>query len=186
MGDNPEDSTNSSNTPVALAMRLTDYLTSEEIADFTRRSDLRGAWLVLCQWGLVIGIFALVAAWTNPVTLLVGIILLGGRQLGFGILQHECGHRILFRTQALNQFVGDWVVSPPGYSNMAAYMRGHLQHHRLAGTDQDPDLPNYRDYPITRERLRRKLKRDITGQTGWRTPRTESSARTSPENRPGW
>ena len=47
-------------------------------------------------------------------------------------------------------------------------MRGHLQHHRLAGTGDDPDLPNYQDYPITRERMKRKVRRDLTGQTGWR------------------
>ena len=52
---------------------------------------------------------------------------------------------------------------------MRAYMRGHLEHHRLAGTTEDPDLPNYRDYPISRDRLWRKLRRDLSGQTGWRT-----------------
>ena len=50
----------------------------------------------------------------------------------------------------------------------ALYMREHLIHHRLVGTDDDPDITNYRDYPISRARLWRKLKRDITGQTGAR------------------
>jgi fatty acid desaturase len=50
-------------------------------------------------------------------------------------------------------------------------MRGHLEHHRQAGTRDDPDLANYRDYPITRARLRRKLLRDLTGRTGVRTLR---------------
>jgi len=82
---------------------------------------------------------------------------------------HECGHRTLFRTPALNDFVGRWLAAPPTFNNMRAYMRGHLEHHRLAGTAEDPDLPNYRDYPISRDRLWRKLRRDLSGQTGWRT-----------------
>jgi fatty acid desaturase len=104
-------------------------------------------------------------------TVVVAIWLLGGRQLGFGVLVHECGHRSLFRTQRLNDWVGEWLLAPPTFNNMKAYMRGHVQHHRLAGTAEDPDLPNYRDYPISRQRLRRKLLRDLTGQTGWRTVR---------------
>jgi fatty acid desaturase len=150
-------------------LTIADVLTPAETEALTRRSDLKGAWLVLCQWAMVIGIFVAVALWTNPLTVLLGTILLGGRQLGFGILDHECGHRILFRTQWLNEVVGDWVCAPPGFSNIRAYMRGHLKHHRLAGTRDDPDLANYRDYPISRKRLKRKLTRDITGRTGWRT-----------------
>ena len=62
-----------------------------------------------------------------------------------------------------------FLPAPPTFNNMRAYMRGHLEHHRLAGTTEDPDLPNYRDYPISRDRLWRKLRRDLSGQTGWRT-----------------
>lgn len=152
-------------------MNLREILTSDELQAVTASSDLRGAWIVSCQWALVIAIFAGVALWTNPLTVLLAIWLLGGRQLGFGVLVHECGHRSLFRSQRLNDLVGDWLLAPPTFNNVKAYMRGHLHHHRLAGTHEDPDLPNYQDYPITHARLRRKLLRDVTGQTGWRTVR---------------
>jgi len=150
-------------------VNLKEILTPDEWRAVTASSDLRGAWLVLCQWLLVAAIFAAAAAWPNPVVLLLAVWLLGGRQLGFGVLVHECGHRTLFRTQRLNDLVGDWLVAPPTFNNMRAYMRGHLHHHRLAGTHEDPDLPNYRDYPISRSRLRRKLLRDLSGRTGWRS-----------------
>jgi fatty acid desaturase len=152
-------------------MNLRDILTAEELQAVTASSDWRGTWLVLCQWAIVIAICAAVASWPNPLTILLGIWLLGGRQLGFGVLVHECGHRSLFRTQRLNEWVGDWLVAPPTFNNVKAYMRGHVNHHRLAGTADDPDLPNYRDYPITRTRLKRKLLRDLSGQTGWRSVR---------------
>lgn len=145
------------------------WLSAEELASVTRRSDLKGGFLVLSQWVQVLGLFYLMAVFPSLTTWLLGTVLLGSRLLGFGILVHECGHRTLFRTPALNDFVGRWLVAPPTFNNMRAYMRGHLEHHRLAGTAEDPDLPNYRDYPISRARLWRKLRRDLTGQTGWRT-----------------
>ena len=152
-------------------MNISDVLSAPEIERITRRSNAKGAWAILCQWLGVVAIFVFVAVWTNPLTVIIGILLLGGRQLGFGILQHECGHKTLFSAPQLNQLVGDWLVSPPGLSNMNAYMRSHYPHHRLAGTHDDPDLSNYRAYPVSRTRLRRKLLRDITGQTGIRTIR---------------
>ena len=154
-----------------FGMNITEVLSQEEIERVTRRDNLKGVSAILCQWLAIIAIFTVVAIWTNPLSILVGIVLLGGRQLGFGILQHECGHKTLFTTPQINQFVGDWLVSPPGLSNMNAYMRTHHPHHRLAGTHDDPDLPNYQDYPITRSRLKRKLLRDVTGRTGIRTIR---------------
>jgi fatty acid desaturase len=150
-------------------MHIKDTLTSSELAAITASSDLRAAWLVLCQWSLLIGIFVAVALWTNPFTILLAIWLLGGRQLGFGVLVHESGHRTLFRSPRLNELVGDWLLAPPTFNNVKAYMRGHVNHHRLAGSHDDPDLPNYRDYPITRARLRRKILRDLSGRTGFRT-----------------
>ena len=149
-------------------MNPKDVLTADELAALSRRSDLQAAWLVVVNYAITAAAFALMALWPNPLTIVVGAIVLGGRQLGFGVLTHECGHGTLFTTRRLNDFVGEWLAAPLTFNNMKAYIRGHLKHHRLAGTDQDPDLPNYRDYPITRARLRRKLWRDATGQTGWK------------------
>ena len=149
-------------------MDINAVLTRDEIARVTAKSDLAAWWLVFLQWASVIAIFVMTAIWTNPLTVIAGTILLAGRHLGFGVIAHDCGHKSLFRTRWLNEFVVDWLITPPHFSNNYAYMRGHLMHHRLAGTEQDPDLPNYQDYPISRDRLKRKIKRDLTGQTGWR------------------
>ena len=145
------------------------WLSPEEarIGDATQRP--KGAVLVASQWLQVLALFVVMAAYPHPLVWVLGTMLLGNRLLGFGVLVHECGHRTLFRTPALNDFVGRWLAAPPTFNNMRAYMRGHLEHHRLAGTTEDPDLPNYRDYPISRDRLWRKLRRDLSGQTGWRT-----------------
>lgn len=145
-----------------------DLLTPEEFREVTRKSDLRGAVIVAFDWALVIGLFAQAALYPHPVTYLVAIILLGGRQMAFGVIVHETGHRTLFKTRALNEFCGRWLSGYWVFSDKDIYMRGHIEHHRKVGTGRDPDLGNYDAYPVSRESFRRKILRDWTGRIGWR------------------
>jgi len=147
-------------------MKASDYLTREEIRHFTRRSDAMGLWMLLKNWLLIAAIFTAVAQWTNLLTILLAILLLGGRQLGLAVLMHEAGHKTLFKSQRLNDLLGQWLAAFPVLGDCNAYGASHREHHRLAGTADDPDLPNYRDYPISAASFRRKLLRDITGRTG--------------------
>ena len=147
-------------------MKATDYLSKEEIQAFTSRSDLMGGWQVACNWMLIVAIFAIVIHWTNPLTVVLAILFLGGRQLGLAVLMHEAGHKTLFRTERLNETIGQWLCAYPVLGDVTAYGASHRTHHRFAGTDQDPDLPNYRAYPVTKASFLRKIKRDLTGQTG--------------------
>ncbi|NCF17943.1 MAG: fatty acid desaturase [Haliea sp.] len=147
-------------------MKASDVLSSEELKFFTERSDARGAWIVLFNWGFIAAIFAVVALWTNPLTILLAIPLLGGRQMGLAVLMHEAGHKSLFRSVHLNEWVGQWLCAYPILGDCDAYGASHREHHRTAGTDADPDLPNYQDYPVSRASFLRKIKRDLTGQTG--------------------
>ena len=149
-------------------MKASDFLSREELREFTERSDLQGTWVVAFNWLLVAAIFAITARWTNPLTLVLAIVLLGGRQMGLAVLMHEAGHKSLFRSARLNEVVGQWLCAYPILGDCAVYAASHREHHRLAGTDQDPDLPNYRDYPVSAERLRRKLTRDLSGRTGFK------------------
>jgi fatty acid desaturase len=81
---------------------------------------------------------------------------------------HEAGHNTLFASRALNQGVGQWLCALPTLNDLTAYASGHLDHHRLTGTRDDPDLPNYRAYPVDGTSFRRKVVRDLTGQTGFK------------------
>ena len=147
-------------------MKINDYLTRDEVAQFTAKSDLHAGRLVLGNWLAIAAIFAIVAAYTHPLTIVLAVLLLGGRQLGLSVLMHECGHRTLFRTAKLNDVVGQWWCALPVMNDQPSYARGHLEHHRKAGTVDDPDLSNYQSYPISRDSFRRKMIRDLTGQTG--------------------
>ena len=149
-------------------MKVTDHLSKEDIARFTSRSDFHGMLLLLANWGAIAAIFALVNAYLNPLTILLAIFLLGGRQLGLSVLMHECGHRSLFRTTWMNDMFGQWLCALPVMNDMPSYAKGHLNHHRKAGTREDPDLGNYQHYPISSTSFRRKIIRDLTGQTGFK------------------
>jgi fatty acid desaturase len=149
-------------------MNISDYLSAEERQALTRKSDLRGFAVLGITWLSILAVFALVTTWTNPLTLLLGVVLLAGRQLGLAVIMHDCGHNTLFRTRAFNRFFGQWFAANVVLQDMPSYAAGHNHHHRLAGSAEDPDLPNYRAYPVSRESFRRKLRRDLTGQTGYK------------------
>lgn len=147
-------------------MKLKDYLSAEEIAYFSEKSDWLAWRMVILNWAAIIGIFYMVYAWTNPFTILLGILLMSGRQLGLAVVMHDCGHRALFKSEKLNAFVGNWLAANAVLQDLESYAKGHLRHHKKAGTREDPDLKNYINYPISRESFGRKVKRDLTGKTG--------------------
>ena len=76
---------------------------------------------MFCNYVITAALFALMAIWTNPLTILLGVILLGGRQLGFGVIVHECGQQ-QFSTagwlslQQLLQILGDVLLALPDLS----------------------------------------------------------------------
>ena len=86
-------------------MKINEYLSKDDIARLTAKSDLRAWSMVLGNWLMIAAIFAVVAAWPNPLTILLAMLLLAGRQLGLSVLMHDAGHRTLFATPWLNDVV---------------------------------------------------------------------------------
>ncbi|MFO1200891.1 MAG: hypothetical protein U1E86_28395 [Burkholderiaceae bacterium] len=55
------------------------------------------SWLsIAINWGTIFGSMALVAAWPNPLTIALALLLIGTRQLGMAILMHDAAHRAPF------------------------------------------------------------------------------------------
>ncbi|MCZ6830361.1 MAG: fatty acid desaturase family protein [Gammaproteobacteria bacterium] len=147
-------------------MKISDYLNKDEVRYFTSRSDWLAWRTTAVTWASILAVFALVDTWTNPTTILLAIILLSGRQLALAVITHECGHHTLFRSEPLNRFVGQWLAANVSLQDMYSYAAGHSRHHQQAGTRQDPDLPNYQAYPVSADSFKRKVVRDLSGQTG--------------------
>jgi fatty acid desaturase len=146
-------------------MKAHDILTRQEIVKLMRKSNLRANMLLLNCWAWVMAAMVLVAIWPNLVTILIALLIIGGRQLSFAILMHDCGHNSLFKSTKLNRFVGNWIVAAPVFTDMQTYSRQHTIHHKDVGTAEDPDLPNYIAYPVTKTSLLRKFLRDLGGLT---------------------
>ena len=146
-------------------MRASDILSRQEILDLQQKNNHKATLLVVTTWLWVAGAFGLVAFWPNIITVLVALLIIGGRQLSLAILMHDCGHNSLFKTTRLNNLVGTWIAAAPIFSDMQTYSRQHSIHHKDVGTANDPDLGNYADYPITLASLWRKILRDLCGLT---------------------
>jgi fatty acid desaturase len=147
-------------------MKIKDYLDQDQIKYFTAKSDVQASLVFIVNWLGVFALFTMVTIWTSPVTIILAIILLAGRMLGLSILMHECGHRTFFNSPKLNHFVGQWLCAAPTFNDLDAFANEHKVHHQKVGTVDDPNLENYRTYPVEKASFRRKMARDITGRTG--------------------
>jgi fatty acid desaturase len=152
----------------ARPRRVTDYFDAVEIRRLTTASDLHGFVALITSWSMIAASFALVAWNPNALTVIVALIVLGGRQLALAILMHEAAHRSLFRTRRLNLVLGEWLCAAPTWGSLERYRKHHLRHHAHTNTDADPDLGLITPFPITRASLARKFARDLLGLTGLR------------------
>jgi len=150
------------------AKRWLDALTRDEIQELRRMNDWRSWGSLSVDWGLVFASFALVAYAPNPLTILLALAVIGTRQLGLSVLMHEAAHRTLLKNRAANDFVGNWLCAYPVWSDIGPYRRYHLQHHAKNWTSDDPDLNLAMPFPVTWASMRRKIWRDLTGQTAWK------------------
>ena len=148
------------------AIKSSQILSAQERLTLTRPSDLVGFGLVVKTWGLIFLLLGLAAHYPGVLTALLVLVVLPGRQLGLAVLMHEAGHGTLFEKPSLNRVIGQWFCALPTLGDLPSYAAGHLEHHRKAGTAEDPDLVNYAAYPISRKSFGRKVFRDLTGQTG--------------------
>ncbi len=149
-------------------MNINELLTAEQKQYFTTKNDFSAFRILITNWLMITLAFFIVAKWPNIFTILFSLIVLGNRQLGLAVLMHECGHRIFFATKEYNEFFGQWFCAYPALQDMQLYAKGHLKHHQFSGTPDDPDLNNYQHYPIDKASFKRKIIRDLTGQTGFK------------------
>ena len=147
-------------------MKLSDAINRDELRALSQSSDWAGALVTASNLAILVAALALAIAFPNPVTVLIAVLLIAGRQLGFAILLHETAHDSLFRSKSLNRLVGRYLAQGLIDVPLETYRDYHLMHHRNAGTTEDPDLKLVAGYPAAPASMRRKFVRDLTGQTG--------------------
>lgn len=153
-------------TTYVKATAWRDAISREELTALLEQSDSRSWVSIGLDWAIVFASFAMVATWTNPLTIVLAVFLIGARQLGLAVMMHEASHRTLFRGRRLNDWAGNWLCAYPVWSDLKPYRPYHIQHHAKTGTEEDPDLGLVTPFPITKDSMRRKVWRDLSGQTG--------------------
>jgi fatty acid desaturase len=137
--------------------------TPDEWAGLRARSAWKGLALVAHAWGVIALAAAVAVVW--PVLIPLAVMIIGTRQLGLAILMHEAAHGGLHPNPRINHWVGQWLCAVPIGANLNTYRPYHLKHHRFTQQADDPDLALSAPFPVTRASLRRKIIRDLTGQT---------------------
>jgi fatty acid desaturase len=138
------------------------YFSPEEWAPLSQRSSWKGLALLAHAWAVILAAGAMVVVW--PLTLPIAVVIIGGRQLGLSILMHDAAHGALHKSLKVNDWAGEWLTG----GGLARYRTYHLGHHRFAQQAEDPDLILSAPFPITPLSLRRKIIRDLTGQTAFK------------------
>tara|TARA_R110000868_G_scaffold132380_2_gene343129 strand:- start:56711 stop:57661 length:951 start_codon:yes stop_codon:yes gene_type:complete len=152
-------------------MKVSEVLSAidrSDLQDLLQKSDLKAFSILIFNWLVIALCFGAVMYfpywWIWPLSAFV----LGGRILGLAILMHDCAHDAFFKTKGLNRFFGKWFCAAPVLADLDRYRTYHLEHHRTAGSDADPDRPNYIGYPVSVKSFKRKMLRDLFGITGFK------------------
>ncbi len=147
-------------------MRAADILSPDQVEAVQARSTVKGIALIIHAWALILGAMALFAWWPNPLTFVLAVAVIAGRQLGLSILMHEGAHGMIAADAKLNMGFSQWLCAYPVLLDTVAYRKYHLKHHANTQQPDDPDLVLSAPFPITHKSFRRKVIRDLTGQTG--------------------
>jgi len=144
-------------------------LPRELVQELTRRSPWRATAAVvhdLAVLGLAIS-FALYY-WPNPLVILLAVIVIGTRQHALFVIAHDAAHYLLYENRRLNDAVGRTCAMLQGLS-MCTYRVIHRMHHNNLYRELDPNTALHGGYPRGRSYLIKKLLKDLSGFTAWKT-----------------
>ena len=144
-------------------------LPKELVQRLTRRSAWR-ATLAVVEDVAVIALAAAVALayWPNPFLILAAIIIIGTRQHALFVIAHDAAHYLLYENRKLNDLAGRACATVQGLS-MCTYRVIHRLHHNNLYGELDPDTALHGGYPRGRSYLIKKLLKDLSGVTAWKT-----------------
>lgn len=119
---------------------LPERLDPEEIRRMSRIEPAISALHIAGEWALIVAAGWLCWRFWHPLLYPVAVAFIGARQHALLILMHDGAHYRLFRSRALNDWVGELLLAWPFVVvSMRAYRRNHFPHHRHLNTAKDPD-----------------------------------------------
>ena len=142
--------------------------TSQWRTELRHIPNVRNAISVASIYAQTFGIIWIALKLSNPITYITAFLLMGRAHAQLLALMHESVHRLLFRNRKFNDFAGRWLLGYMSFVNTDGYRYVHMAHHREEFGPNEPDMPLYANYPITRASFWRKMRRDGLGRTGFR------------------
>jgi fatty acid desaturase len=144
-------------------------LPKELVLELTRRSAWRATLAVVEDLIIIAAAVGIgLAYWPNPLVLALAVIVIGTRQHALFIITHDAAHYLLFGNRTINDLVGRFCATPSGLS-MCSYRVIHRMHHNNLYGELDPDTALHGGYPRGRLYLIKKLLKDLSGLTAWKT-----------------
>jgi fatty acid desaturase len=144
-------------------------LPREIVERLTRRSAWRASAAIAHDVAVIaLAIAVALAFWPNPLVLLVAVIVIGTRQHALFVMAHDAAHYLLYERRWLNDLVGRACATLQGLS-MRTYRVIHRMHHNNLYGELDPDTALHGGYPRGRAYLVKKLLKDLSGLTAWKT-----------------
>ena len=144
-------------------------LPKEVVRELTRRNAWRATLAIVHDFALLaLAVFLGLYFWPNPVVLLLCVVVIGTRQHALFVIAHEAAHYLLFENRRLNDLAGRACAMLQGLS-MCTYRVIHRLHHNNLYGELDPDTALHGGYPRGRAYLVKKLLKDLSGLTAWKT-----------------
>ena len=150
------------------AAEVRRLLPPHELARLTALDPIRSTIAVMLTLGSLATIIGIAATHWTWWTALFAVILIAPLQHALFVLAHDAAHYRLYQTRWLNDAIGRSVGTIAGVS-MCTYRVIHRLHHNHLYGEQDPDIALHGGYPRGKWYLVRKLLKDVTGQTAWKT-----------------
>ena len=147
---------------------ISNSLPTSVVRQLSKINPVQSALSIMWNIGLIILFITIALLWWNPVVIILAIIGLGGCQHGLFVLAHEAAHYRLFNTRWVNDMVGRCCGTIGGVS-MCVYRVIHRLHHNNLYSSIDPDIPLMGGYPRGTFYLVKKLIKDLSGLTAYKT-----------------
>jgi fatty acid desaturase len=144
-------------------------LPKEIVRSLTHRSSWR-ATAAIAHDVAVIAVAAATALhfWPNVLIIAISVLVIGTRQHALFVIAHDAAHYLLYERRWLNDLAGRACATVQGLS-MCTYRVIHRLHHNNLYGELDPDTALHGGYPRGKSYLIRKLLKDLSGLTAWKT-----------------
>jgi fatty acid desaturase len=144
-------------------------LPKDVVQALARRSSWKATAAILHDVAVIAGALAIALYfWPNPLAILLSLLVIGTRQHALFVIAHDAAHYLLYERRGLNDLAGRACATVQGLS-MCTYRVIHRLHHNNLYGELDPDTALHGGYPRGKAYLVKKLLKDLSGLTAWKT-----------------